>query len=80
MKLDHDIVIKTHSHQAIPSPFTITLTGGTFDVFDGNCDGQSGLHNHFPVNVMVTVMESLGVNRPLYIASSRNLCTETVTT
>ena len=25
----------------------VMLTGGTFDVFDGNCDGENGLHNHF---------------------------------
>ena len=24
----------------------VTLTGGTFDFFDGNCDGQHGLHTH----------------------------------
>ena len=23
-----------------------TLTGGTFDLFDGHCDGQKGLHTH----------------------------------
>ena len=27
--------------------FTITLTGGTFDIFDRRCDGQNGLHTHF---------------------------------
>ena len=25
----------------------VTLTGGTFDLFDGHCDGQNGLHTHF---------------------------------
>ena len=27
----------------------VTLTGGTVDLFDGNCDGQNGLHTHLPV-------------------------------
>ena len=26
---------------------TVALTGGTFDLYDGNCDGQNGLHTHF---------------------------------
>ena len=26
---------------------TVTLTGGTFDLFDRYCDGQNGLHTHF---------------------------------
>ena len=26
---------------------TVALTGGTFDVFDGNCHRQNGLHTHF---------------------------------
>ena len=26
---------------------TVTLTGGTFDLFDGHCDRQNGLHTHF---------------------------------
>ena len=25
------------------------LMGGTFDLFDGNCDGQNGLYTHLPV-------------------------------
>ena len=29
----------------------VTLMGGTFDLFDGNCDGQNGLHTHVPVNI-----------------------------
>ena len=23
------------------------MTGGIFDLFDGHCDGQNGLHIHF---------------------------------
>ena len=26
---------------------TVTLAGGTFDLFDGQCDWQNGLHTHF---------------------------------
>ena len=26
---------------------TVMLTGGTFDLFDVDCDGQNGLHTHF---------------------------------
>ena len=44
--------------------FTVTLMGGTFDLFDGHCDWQSGLHTNFAVNVTF-VTESLGVNRAL---------------
>ena len=43
--------LKARSHQTTPS----LLTGGTFDLFDGHCDGQNGLHNHL----------WLGVNEPL---------------
>ena len=28
----------------------VALTGGTFDLFDGHCDGQNGLHAHFPID------------------------------
>ena len=30
---------------------TVTLIGGPFDLFDGHCDRQNGLHVHFPINV-----------------------------
>ena len=38
---------------------TSTLTGGTFDLFNGHCDGQNGLHTHLRVNIVfltLTVM------------------------
>ena len=47
----------------------VMLTGGTFGLFDGNCDGQNGWHTHLPFNIAfdgyVDMMESLSVNRPL---------------
>ena len=55
-----------------PNPFTpsdsvtvtITLTDGTFDLFDGTMMGRMRCTPIFPVNVMVMVTESLGVKRP----------------
>ena len=45
----------------------VTLTGGTFDLFDGNCDRQNGLHTHLSVNVAfdgdVDLTGSLAVNQ-----------------
>ena len=47
------------------------LMSGTLDIFDGNCDGQNGLHTHLPVNVAfdgegeIDVTRSLGVNKAL---------------
>ena len=40
---------------------TVTLTGSTFDLFDGHCDGKNRLHTDFAVNVTF-VAELLGVN------------------
>ena len=28
---------------------TVTLTGGIFDLFDGHCNGQNGLHSNFAI-------------------------------
>ena len=45
----------------------VTLTGGTFDLFEGQYDGQNGFHTHLPVNVVLftlTVTLTLGVNMP----------------
>ena len=53
---------------------TITLTGGTFDLFDGHCEGRMGCIPILPINVMfvtVTVTESFGVNRPLNLRIGR---------
>ena len=36
-------ILKVCSHRTTPSP----LMGGTFDLFDGHCDRQNGLHTHF---------------------------------
>ena len=53
----------------------VTLTGGTFDLFDGNCDGQNGLHTHLPINVAfdgdVDETGSLGVNKALLVLIPR---------
>ena len=35
--------LKAHSDDSI----TITCIDGTFELFDGHCDGQNGLHTHF---------------------------------
>ena len=45
---------------------TVTFTVGTFDVFDGNCDGQNGLHTHFACQRYGDGDgdESQGVDRP----------------
>ena len=44
--------------------FTVMLTDGTFDLFDGHCDGQNGLHTHIcPVDVTF-VTQSFDVNIP----------------
>ena len=42
---------------------TVTLMGGTFDLFDRHCDGQNGLHTHFvrQHNICYEVTESHGV-------------------
>ena len=45
LKLTYTLTL-THRHN-------ITLTGGTFDLFDGNCDGQNGLDTHLPVKRIV---------------------------
>ena len=42
---------------------TIILTGGTFDLFDGHCDGQNGLHGHFAYKRKVCYGDG-GVNVP----------------
>ena len=42
---------------------TVTLTGDTIDLFDLFATGKMGCLP-MPVNVMVTVAESLGMNRP----------------
>ena len=42
------------------------LTGSAFDLFDGNCDGQNGLHTHFARQRTVCYVDmtvTLGVNR-----------------
>ena len=60
----------------------VTLTGGTFDLFDGNCDGQNGLHTHLPMNVAfdgdVDMTESLGVNKALWCLAVRRFSPCTV--
>ena len=60
---------------------TVALMGGTFDLFDGTVTGRMGCIPIFPVNVMVTVTESSGVNRPskfpfafCYIVRNATLC------
>ena len=40
---------------------TVTLIGGTFDLFDGHCDGQNGLHTHFPYKRYVCYSDSDGI-------------------
>ena len=51
-------------------PHNVTLTGGTFDLFDGHCDRQNGLHTHLPVMNIVffplTATFTLDVNRLLW--------------
>ena len=42
---------------------TVTLMGGTFDLFDEYCDGRMGFIPILPVNVTI-VTESLDVNEP----------------
>ena len=49
----------------------VTLTGGTFDLFDGYCDGKNGLHTHLPVSIAFLTV-ALGVNRLLRKQSSHS--------
>ena len=59
--------LKACSHQAS----NVTLTGGTFDLFDGNCNGRMGCKPILSVNVAfdgdVDVTGLLGVNEPLTV-------------
>ena len=51
------------STTASPSP--LTLTGGTFDRFEGHCDGQSRLYTLFACQCKVCYGDGIsGVNRP----------------
>ena len=45
----------------LPIPITVILMGNTFDLFDGHCDGQSGLHTHFARQRNVCYGDSDGV-------------------
>ena len=55
----------------LPRHTNVTLKGGTFDLFDGHCDGQHRLRTDLRVNVTVLfyvdgdvdVMGSLGENK-----------------
>ena len=57
--------------------YNVTLTGGTFDLFDRNCDRQNGLPTHLPINIAfdidVDVTGSLGVNKALLARTFNSL-------
>ena len=40
------VTVKAHLRLIHTKRHNVTLTGGTFDLFDGNCDRQNGLHTH----------------------------------
>ena len=45
------------------------LTGGTFNLSDGNCDGQNGFRTHFACQRIICYIDMtvmVGVNRPYY--------------
>ena len=49
--------LKVCSHRTTLSP----LTGDTYDLFDGHCDRQNGLHTHFACQPNVCYDDGEGV-------------------
>ena len=61
-------LIHTQRPRHVNVNINVMLTGGTFDLFYGNCDGQNGLHTHFTHQRSVCYVDVTltgGVNRPL---------------
>ena len=53
--------VHTEQLRHVNVSFNVMLTGGTFDLSDGNCEGQNGLHTHFAYQCSVFTLTWLKV-------------------